>query len=94
MNDEVDASNGEKLLKFPCEFPIKVMGNNCDAFRRVAIEIVQKHTGEIAAESIKTTPSRNGSFVSVTVTIVALSQQQLDNIYRDLTDHDDVLVAL
>jgi putative lipoic acid-binding regulatory protein len=32
--------------------------------------------------------------VSVTVTIIATSQEQLDNIYRDATAHDDVLMAL
>ena len=38
--------------------------------------------------------SRNERFVSVTVTIAATSQQQLDNIYQDVTDHADVLMAL
>jgi putative lipoic acid-binding regulatory protein len=32
--------------------------------------------------------------VSVTVTVTAQSQQQLDEIYRELTAHDDVLMAL
>ena len=36
----------------------------------------------------------NGRFVSITVTIMATSQQQLDDIYRDASSHDDVLMAL
>jgi putative lipoic acid-binding regulatory protein len=38
--------------------------------------------------------SRNGAFVSVTVTVVAQSQQQLDDIYREVTSNDEILMAL
>lgn len=94
MIDQIDSRDNESLLEFPCQFPIKMMGNNCENFRSIAIEIVQKHTGTISADAIKIAPSRNGTYVSLTITIVAQDQQQLDNIYRDLSNHDDVLVAL
>ena len=45
-------------------------------------------------EAINDAVSRNGNFVSITITVIALSQQQLDDIYRDLSSHDDVLMAL
>jgi putative lipoic acid-binding regulatory protein len=32
--------------------------------------------------------------VSVTITVFAESREQLDNIYRDATAHDDVIMAL
>jgi putative lipoic acid-binding regulatory protein len=56
--------------------------------------VVEQHVGKIAADSIQTSKSRNGNFLSVTVTIDAESQEQLDNIYNDLSDHEDILVAL
>jgi len=86
--------NQESLLEFPCEFPVKMMGRVNDSFTVTAIALVEKHAGKIADDAIKTSPSRKGNFLSVTVTIVAESQEQLDNIYRDLTEHDDILVAL
>jgi len=86
--------NQESLLEFPCEFPIKMMGRVGDGFRETAVVLVEKHTGKIADEAIKIAESRKGNFLSVTVTIVAENQEQLDNIYRDLTDHDEILVAL
>ena len=63
-------------------------------FGKTAIAIVEKHAGAIDAAAIRVAPSRNGKFVSVTITIDAQSQEQLDNIYRDLTDHDEVLFSL
>ena len=87
-------SSEETLLEFPCRFPIKMMGRDGGDFRRVAIDLVESHVGKLPDESIKTTTSRRGTFLSVTVTIEAESQEQLDNIYRALTDHEEILVAL
>lgn len=84
----------ESVMEFPCSFPIKLMGRETAEFRRTAREIVEKHTGPLDDDSIESTLSRNGRFVSVTITVVAESREQLDNIYRDATAHDDVLMAL
>ncbi len=82
------------LLEFPCDFPVKMMGRATPAFHVTARALVEKHTGPLADEAIQTAESRNGRFVSITVTVRAESKEQLDDIYRDLTAHDDVLMAL
>jgi uncharacterized protein len=82
------------LLEFPCEFPVKMMGRETPEFHVTARALVEKHAGPIPDEAIQSALSRNGRFVSITVTINAQSREQLDNIYRELTAHDDVLMAL
>lgn len=84
----------ETLLEFPCDFPIKVMGRESPGFRELTKSLVEIHTGPIDDAAIRSAPSRNGRFVSVTITVVAQSQQQLDDIYREITSHEDVLMAL
>ncbi len=84
----------ESAIEFPCQFPIKMMGRDTPEFRATAVSLVEKHAGPVAPEAIKASPSKNGNFVSVTVTITAMSQEQLDKIYMDVTDHEDVLMAL
>lgn len=84
----------ETALKFPCKFPIKMMGRESTEFRATARALVEKHVGEVADDAVQASLSRNGRFVSVTVTINATSRQQLDDIYQDVTDHEDVLMAL
>lgn len=84
----------ETLLEFPCEFPIKIMGRESAEFRQRARALVEKHTGELQDESVNYAVSRNGSFVSVTITVPAQSQDQLDAIYRDVSGDDAVLMAL
>lgn len=86
--------NDETLLKFPCDFPIKMMGRDTQDFRDTARSLVEKHTGPLGDETIKSATSRNGNFVSITITVQAQSQRQLDDIYRDVSSHEAVLMAL
>ena len=71
-----------------------MMGRADAAFSDTAVGLVERHVGKVAADAIQTSESRNGNFLSVTVTIDAKNQEQLDNIYNDLSNHKDILVAL
>ncbi len=86
--------NDKSLLEFPCSFPIKMMGRDTPGFRSATRSLVEKHTGPLSDDAIRSTLSKNGRYVSITVTVIAQSQQQLDDIYRDVCAHDDVLMAL
>lgn len=84
----------ESVIEFPCEFPIKMMGRDTPKFHATAVSLVENHVGPIDDGNIKMNASGKGNFVSITVTITATSQQQLDDIYRDVSGHEDVLMAL
>jgi putative lipoic acid-binding regulatory protein len=84
----------ESVIEFPCDFPIKMMGRDTPEFRATARRLVENHVGPVADEAIQANLSGKGNFVSITVTVTATSQQQLDDIYRDVFGHDDVLMAL
>jgi len=84
----------KSVIDFPCDFPIKMMGRDTPEFRAMARLLIENHVGPIADEAIQVNLSAKGKFVSVTVTVTATSQQQLDDIYRDVSGHDDVLMAL
>lgn len=82
------------LLEFPCRFPIKAMGRNSEGFEALVTAIVLEHAQLWPDEAVTVAPSKEGNFISVTANIEAQSQQQLDAIYQDLTDSDQVLMAL
>ncbi|MDH3351199.1 MAG: DUF493 domain-containing protein [Gammaproteobacteria bacterium] len=84
----------ESLIDFPCAFPIKMMGRDTPEFRKTARTIIERHTGPIDDAAIRDALSSKGNFVSITITVNAKSQEQLDDIYRDASSHDDVLMAL
>ncbi len=84
----------ETLLDFPCEFSVKAMGLNAPDFHEVVIEIVQQHCPAVNHECVSSRPSKNGKWLSVTVTFEASSKKQLDAIYMDLTAHERVTMSL
>ena len=94
-DDQVhDNQARETLLEFPCEFPIKMMGRDEPRFHAAARTIVERHAGSVSDDAVRRSHSRNANFVSLTITINATSQEQLDSIYRELTASEEVLVAL
>jgi putative lipoic acid-binding regulatory protein len=84
----------DTLLEFPCAFPIKAMGRNSDDFETLVTTMVFRHAAPVPGEAVKVAESGQGNFVSVTVTIEATSRDQLDRIYYELTDCEQVLMAL
>ena len=71
----------ETLLEFPCQFPVKAMGRNEDGFEVLVTKIILNHAEMFAAETVTTNLSSSGKYLSVTVTIEAVSKAQLDRIY-------------
>jgi putative lipoic acid-binding regulatory protein len=90
MTNEADTT----LLEFPCRFPIKAMGRHDTDMETIVRDIVCGHAKLWADEPISLKHSGAGNFVSVTAVIEATSKAQLDAIYQDLTDCDQVLMAL
>lgn len=84
----------ESLLKFPCDFPIKIMGHDGEALHILISEVISRHAPDTKAENIKRRLSKKKNYVSVTVTINATSREQLDNIYRELTASEYTLFVL
>jgi hypothetical protein len=84
----------DSLFEFPCEFPIKAMGAAEPGFDELVVQIVRRHAPDLAEGAVSTRLSRGGRYLAVTVTVTARSREQLDAIYRALTDHEKVLMAL
>lgn len=84
----------ESLLKFPCEFTIKVFGAPSAEFEPTILAIIKKHSPDVTNENVKARPSENGKYVALSITITAESKEQMDHIYQDLTACPLVLMAL
>ena len=84
----------ESPLKFPTEFPIKIMGRTRDGFAQAVVAVVQRHAPDFDPSTVEMRASAAGNYLSVTATINATSREQLDNLYRDLTSHPMVAMVL
>ncbi|MBX9605552.1 MAG: DUF493 domain-containing protein [Gammaproteobacteria bacterium] len=86
--------SSDSLLEFPCDFPLKVMGLAAADFDALVRGIVGRHVAGLAPDAVRVTPSRQGKYVSLTVTVRAESQAQLDALYTELSAHERVLMVL
>ncbi|MBT9566832.1 MAG: DUF493 domain-containing protein [Thiobacillus sp.] len=93
-------SEEETLLKFPTDFPIKIMGerresaDGGDEFVQAMVELVLRHAPDFQAETLETRVSGSGNYLSVTCVVRATSKAQLDALYREITAHPWVKMAL
>ncbi|MCK5876403.1 MAG: DUF493 domain-containing protein [Candidatus Marithrix sp.] len=85
-------SDADELFKFPCEFPIKIMGVASQDFEAEIVEIVGRHIGTL--NSVKSRYSTGSKYMSVTVTFIAQNRPQLDALYMELTKHKLIKMVL
>lgn len=84
----------DTLLEFPCDFPLKIMGERADGFAQVVLSVVQQHAPDFDGNSMEMRPSSTGKYLSLTCTIRATSKAQLDALYVALSSHPMVKVVL
>lgn len=84
----------ERLLEFPVDFPLKIMGRRVDDFAQQVADLVLLHVPEFDPSTIELRVSSKGSYLSVTVVVRVQSREQLENLYRALATHPLVSIVL
>ena len=91
MNEE---KSRESLIDFPCQFPIKIIGEDCGIFENIVSQIMAKHDQKYSKSSVKKNKSKNKNYIALTWVVNVNNQDELDNIYRDLSKDKNVLYVL
>ncbi len=86
-------SDGE-LLKFPVDYPVKIMGRPSPEFRARVHSIMLKHAPNLDVDRISERMSENGNFVSISYVIVAESREQVVALAVELQSCEEVLMVL
>ena len=81
-------------IKYPCSFPIKVMGAKADGFVHSIIQVAEQFDPSFDASTVELRPSKGGNYLGLTITVTATSREQLDALYRALSSHPMVKVVL
>ncbi|MGB0127938.1 MAG: DUF493 domain-containing protein [Rhodocyclaceae bacterium] len=89
-----DPNRAESLLSFPCAFPLKIVGRRTDEFSQAIVDIVTRHAPDYDAAATELRASSQGAYISITCTINAVSREQLDGLYRELSGDPRVLMVL
>ncbi len=82
------------LQTFPCDFPLKVFGIATNEFEASIRQLIEKHVDDLPQDAIQYRLSENGRYSALSITVPVNSQQQLDDIYRELSSSPLVLMVL
>lgn len=75
----------KQLIEYPTVYAFKVMGKQEHGFREHVRQLFRRHMGtEISPDSISEQPSSKGTYISLTVSVYLLSEEQRRGIYEVL----------
>ncbi len=84
----------EEAFRFPCPYPLKIIGRAGELFIPTILNLLEGTVGPIAKDAVVSRLSREGRYLSLTVTIMARDREQLETVYRLLSAHKDVVLVL
>ncbi len=84
----------ETQIVFPCEYPIKVVGDVRAEFHAEVCEVVTRHDPTMTTDRISQKTSRKGNFVSISFMLIAESEKQLSDLFEDLKQIESVRLVL
>ena len=77
-------------LTFPMEFPLKIIGNNEEGFKPMVLEILHRHVKDLDEREVKDRLSSGEKYCSVSVSFMAKTRKQVDDLYLELTHNEKV----
>lgn len=81
-------------IEFPCDFVIKAMGKNNDAFKTCVRNIVKQQFPQVIDIDFSERLSKGDAYLAITANVHAQSQAELDALYQALSDAPEVIMAL
>jgi uncharacterized protein len=84
----------EELLKFPTDYPIKVVGRSSDELRARVHAVMLRHVPGLDPDRVSERLSEEGRYLSITYTITAQSRAQIVTLVTDLKATEGVLLII
>jgi len=84
----------DRRIEFPCDYPIRVIGDQREGFRRDVLAVVRAEVDVVHEATVSVRESRDGTYCSLRVTIVATGETQLERLHAALLAEPGVRMVL
>ncbi len=71
-------------IEFPCDYPIKVIGEAVPDFLEQVVAIVRTYDDSLTADRLTERDSRKGNYRSITMQVHVVSEAQLQPMFLEL----------
>jgi putative lipoic acid-binding regulatory protein len=85
---------GESPLKFPTDYPVRVVGRPTEGFRERVHAVIERHAPRTDPARLSERLSANGNFLSISYRLHATSREQIEALVADLQACDGVMMLL
>ena len=93
-NKVIKPDDDNITIEFPCDYPIKVVGDAQVDFEKIIVSVIQKHAPDVDLNTVTRRDSAKGNYQSLSVVIVATGKPQLDALFADLKATNIVRMVL
>lgn len=84
----------EKNMLYPCKFPLKAVGHNEEGFFETVMDVVSRHVPGLEEHHFSSRLSSGDKYISVSVTFIAESREQVDRLYVEMSENKKILMIL
>jgi len=84
----------EARITFPCDYPIKVVGDVRPNFHDEIYEVVRRHDPTMTTARVAQKTSRKGNFISISFMLEATSEKQIEGLFAELKQIESVRMVL
>ena len=84
----------EHLWEFPCVHQLKIMGLSSHPMVEIVAEIVGRHAPDFDRDSIACKASSSGKYTSVTVAVRFTHKEQVEAVFLELHEREEVALTL
>lgn len=81
-------------LEFPCNYPIKIVGEASEGFELEMVALIREHAPDLGEGAVSVRTSRGGKYVAISIALVAQSREQVEAITAALRTHPKVLMSI
>lgn len=85
-------------IEFPCDYPIKVIGDSSPDFVQNVLQIVRQYDATLTPDCtqgrVREKASRNGNYTSVRILFRATGEPQLKQMFESLKQYAPVQMVL
>jgi putative lipoic acid-binding regulatory protein len=91
---EAQTAGRDSLIDYPCDFPVKVIGQQHPEFVDTMVRLAQEFDPDFGMHKLELRASKTDKYLGITLIVRATSRAQLDGLYGALTRHPMVKLAL
>lgn len=89
MND-----SSHPVFQFPSSYSLKAIGKTEGDFEDIVYSIMLRHIPSFDRNGMSSRLSRDGNYLSITLSFFAETKEQVESLFKELNDHEQVIMVL